>query len=126
MIKTLTALKEERENNAKLQPKADYFDKQLDSKGGIKSSVLAQNYGLSARKFNQLLHKQKIQWKQGTNWLLYAKHKDKGYVIQREFEYQKDKIHTTMLWTPKGKKFIYDELKEIGILPINEKKTINV
>ncbi|WP_167390241.1 phage antirepressor KilAC domain-containing protein [Apilactobacillus micheneri] len=107
-------------DNKKLKPKATYYDHQLSMENGIKTSVIAQNYVMSAVKFNRLLHNLGIQYKVGKNWLLYKKYQDKGYIVQREFNYAEDKIATTMLWTPKGKKFLYDMLKENGIVPENE------
>lgn len=111
-------------DNKKLKPKANYYDHQLSMENGIKTSIIAQNYAMSAVKFNRLLHNLGIQYKVGKNWLLYKKYQDKGYIVQREFNYAEDKIATTMLWTPKGKKFLYDMLKDNGILPENEKITL--
>ena len=108
-------------DNKKLKPKANYYDHQLSLDNGIKTSVIAQNYGMSAVKFNRLLHILGIQYKTGKNWLLYKRYQNKGYIVQREFSYSDDKIATTMLWTPKGKKFLYDFLKANSILPENEK-----
>lgn len=107
-------------DNKKLKPKAKYYDRQLSLDDGIKTSVIAQNYSMSAVKFNRLLHNLGIQYKVGKNWLLYKKYQNHGYIIQREFNYTEDKIATTMLWTPKGKKFIYNLLKDNGIVPENE------
>lgn len=87
----------------------------------VTTSVIAHNYGMSAFKFNRALHILGIQYKTGRNWLLYKRYQNKGYIVQREFNYSDDKIATTMLWTPKGKKFLYDFLKANGILPENEK-----
>ncbi|TPR46602.1 Rha family transcriptional regulator, partial [Apilactobacillus micheneri] len=107
-------------DNKKLKPKAKYYDHQLSLDDGIKTSVIAQNYSMSAVKFNRLLHNLGVQYKVGKNWLLYKKYQNHGYIIQREFNYTEDKIATTMLWTPKGKKFIYNLLKDNGIVPENE------
>ena len=66
---------------AELQPKATYYDLILQCKNAIPISVIAKDYGYSARKMNELLNEYGIQFKQGKNgpWLLYQKYADKGY-----------------------------------------------
>jgi phage antirepressor YoqD-like protein len=71
-----------------------------------------------------LLHSLGVQYKVGKNWLLYKKYQCRDYILQREFEYETGKVATTMLWTPKGKKFIYELLKDNGIVPDNEKVSL--
>ncbi|TPR46605.1 phage antirepressor protein, partial [Apilactobacillus micheneri] len=119
LLKLVTNYKDAKDEVKKLKPKAKYYDHQLSLDDGIKTSVIAQNYSMSAVKFNRLLHNLGVQYKVGKNWLLYKKYQNHGYIIQREFNYTEDKIATTMLWTPKGKKFIYNLLKDNGIVPEN-------
>ena len=58
------------ENNIKaqrigeLKPKADYVDKILKSKSLIAVNQIAKDYGMSATKFNRILHELKVQYKQ--------------------------------------------------------------
>ena len=73
---------EERNKQIKeLKPKAEYTDTILDSKSLFTVNQIAKDYGMAAKKFNELLHKLKIQYKQGEQWLLYAKYQDEGYVF---------------------------------------------
>ena len=71
LIQVATQLKEERTNRLiaeqrvnELQPKADYYDKILANKSLMTISVIAKNYGMSANKMNQTLHKLGVQYKQ--------------------------------------------------------------
>ncbi|MDT7015381.1 Rha family transcriptional regulator [Levilactobacillus namurensis] len=104
-----------------LQPKADYTDKMLANPGLETTSVIAKNYGYSAREFNKLLNGLGIQYKQGKTWLLYAKYQDKGYTHVEPYGYTNsdgiDKVRNTMKWTQKGQRFLYDFLESKGIMP---------
>ena len=104
-----------------LRPKADYTDKMLANPGLETTSVIAKNYGYSAREFNKLLNGLGIQYKQGKTWLLYAKYQDKGYTHVEPYGYTNsdgiDKVRNTMKWTQKGQRFLYDFLESKGIMP---------
>lgn len=133
-IAALKALKEEREKNKKLEekamvqsqqisemiPKASYYDVVLNCKDLVSIGAIAKDYGWSAKKMNKYLHEKGIQFKQGSIWLLYQKYAEKGYTSTKTHTYldsdgQHTKVHT--YWTPKGRLFIYDLLKEGGIYP---------
>ena len=64
IIQLATQVKEEREKNLivvekmlEMAPKAAYYDTILKSKKLISMSLIAKNYGMSARKMNILLHR---------------------------------------------------------------------
>jgi len=98
-----------------LKPKADYTDKILKSKGTIKISVIANDYGYSGTEFNKLLHRLGIQYRQGRDWLLYREYKSKGYTHNKTFDFKRKDgtldSNTNMEWTQKGRLFLYEELK---------------
>ena len=139
LINALTALKEERANRerleeanavqqqqiAELQPKASYYDVVLNCKDALSVSVIAKDYGWSAKKMNQYLHEHGVQYKQGSTWLLYARYAEQGYTSTRTNTYlgKDGDIHTSVhtYWTQKGRLFIYDLLKENGVLPLVER-----
>lgn len=101
-----------------LQPKATYYDLILQSESLVAISVIAKDYGMSARKLNDLLHELKVQFKQGSTWLLYQKYASKGYTQSKThtIDAERSKMHT--YWTQKGRLFIYDLLKnKKGVLP---------
>ena len=115
------------ENNQKdqligeLKPKADYTDKILQSNGTVKINVIANDYGLSAIALNRKLHELGVQYKQGRDWLLYSEYRGKGYTHSKTIHFfHKDGTPDTtmnMEWTQKGRLFLYNLLKENGILP---------
>lgn len=51
---------------AELEPKGAYYDKILRCKGLINTTVIAKDYGMSAKSFNKMLHEYGIQYKQAT------------------------------------------------------------
>ncbi len=138
-IAAFTALKEERERNKALQttvavqeqqiselkPKASYYDVVLNCKDLMSATEIAKDYGKSAKWLNKLLHEQGIQFKQGEIWLLYQKYAEKGYTSTKTqtFNGNDGVVHTKphTYWTQKGRLFIYDLLKSIGVLPIMER-----
>ena len=103
---------------------ADYLDLILQTKDSLTITQIAQDYGISARKMNQILKQERIQRIVNGQWVLYAKYLAKGYVSSRTFDYTgKDgKVHSNIstVWTQLGRRFLYDRLKAIGILPIIE------
>lgn len=109
-----------------LKPKADYTDIILKNKGLVLISQIAKDYGMSAIEMNKLLHKLKVQYKRGKQWLLYAKYHDKGYTHSETFEFtRKDgtkDVDMTTKWTQRGRLFLYELLKKNGIAPIIEKE----
>lgn len=138
LINALTALKEERANRerleelnaaqaqqiAELQPKVSYYDVVLNCKDALSVSVIAKDYGWSAKKMNQYLHEHGVQYKQGGTWLLYQRYAEQGYTSTRTNTHlgKDGDIHTSVhtYWTQKGRLFIYDLLKEHGVLPLVE------
>ncbi len=105
------------EENKILAPKADYTDRVLQAEGLITTTLIAKDFGLSARKLNDILNKEGVQYKQGKTWVLYSKYQDKGY---SQTTTDKDG-HVNMKWTQAGKKFIVELLQGLGYALNNEK-----
>lgn len=107
-----------------MQPKADYCDTVLAADDLIPITIIAKEYGMTAREMNNLLHKEHIQYKQGGTWLLYKEYADKGLTKTKTNKYrgydgnQHVSIHT--YWTQKGRHFIYEILKSRGVMPTAE------
>ena len=141
-IAAFQALKAERTKNKELEvqnsklqteldemkPKADYVDVMLANKGLISTTAIAKNYGESAKKFNLRLKDLGIIFKQGKVWLPYAKYHTKGYVhiephpITHKNGIPDVSLHTK--WTVKGHFFLYEILKDNGILPLIEREDV--
>ena len=79
-------------------------------------SSIAKNYNLTGSELNSLLAEYNIQHKEGAVWVINDEYKDKGYseTIDRD-EY------TFMMWTKEGQIFLYQILREHGILPMIER-----
>lgn len=113
---------------AEFSPKASYYDVVLQTPDVVSATQIAKDYGKSAIWLNNLLHENKVQFKQGGVWLLYQKYADKGYTKSKTEVYngsdgkQHSRIHT--YWTQKGRLFIYDLLKGVGIYPLIEQDNI--
>lgn len=109
---------------AELQPKASYYDLVLNCKDLVSVTTIAKDYGWSARKMNTYLHDLGVQYKQGNTWLLYARYAEQGYTSTRTNTHlgKDGDVHTSVhtYWTQKGRLFIYDLLKENGVLPLVE------
>ncbi|MFK4962603.1 phage antirepressor [Lactococcus formosensis] len=109
---------------AEATEKTRYLDLILDSPDELIVKQIAQDYGMSAVKFNQILNKLRIQYKQNNQWLLYSKYQGKGYIRSRTFNYigNDNKQHTRIntCWTQKGREFLYRKLKKNGYLPLVE------
>lgn len=138
IIQLATKLKDEQESRLELEKensqlsldlaeateKTRYLDLILDSPDELIVKQIAQDYGISAVKFNQILNKLRIQYKQNNQWILYSKFQGKGYIKSRTFNYigSDKKQHTRIntCWTQKGREFLYRKLKKAGYLPVVE------
>lgn len=107
-----------------MKPKASYYDVVLNCKDLVAISVIAKDYGWSAKKMNKHLHKKDVQFKQGDIWLLYQDYAELGYTSTKTHFYNGNDgtIHTKphTYWTQKGRLFIYDLLKSDDIVPLIE------
>lgn len=111
------------EANAEMRIKVSYYDQILASKSTVTTTQIAQDYGMSAKKFNIILRNLKIQRKVGGQWILYAPHNTMGYVHSDTFIPESSttgKVIMTTKWTQKGRIFLYNELKNRGVLPLIE------
>ncbi len=134
LIQTLQTLKEEREQRRHLEkcsrileqrvseyePKARYVDEILKCPGCVLISQIAEDYGMSAKALNKLLHEEGVQYNMGGQWLLYKEHQNKGLTrsetvrITRSDGRPDTVIHTK--WTQKGRLYINQILEKRGIV----------
>lgn len=102
----------------------DYLDLILQTKDMLTTTQIAQDYGMSANKFNKILKQVGIQRKVNGQWILYTKYQGKGYIASRTFDYvgKDNKVHSkiTTVWTQLGRRFIYEKLKDNDIYPLIE------
>ena len=122
LLESRNALLEE--ISAQQKPLTDYARNILSSMQTVTVTQIAQDYGFSAVRFNELLMRLRIQHKVGGQWILYSPYLTKGYVqsfssyfVMSDGEVQV-KVHTR--WTQSGRLFLYEELKKAGLLPLIE------
>ena len=103
---------------ADMTPKVDYV---LSSKDSMTVTQIAQEYGMTAVRFNNILAGIGIQRKVGSQWILYSEYQGKGYVQNKTYDYEKTNgatgTRTSTVWTQKGRMFLYEKLKAEDILP---------
>lgn len=124
MIIEYAKVKEENEKlNDTLEeqrPVIEFTDNVLSSENVVTTTVIAKQYGMSARKFNKLLNELGIQYKIGKVWVLYSKYENKGYTkVITQLDNNNEPRELTK-WTQKGRKFLYEVLRDEDIVPINE------
>lgn len=133
LIELCNKLKAERQKNEELkkentiqsqklleyEPKATYYDLVLQSKGTAPITVIAKDFGMTAQELNKILCDKKIQRKVSGVYVLNKKYADKGYTKSKTFV-KNGMSYMSMYWTQSGRLFIYDTLKQIGILPLIE------
>jgi len=136
-IAALQRLKEERLRNkaletenaqktqviAEMQPKVSYYDLILQSKQTVPLTLIAKDYGMSAKTMNKILHELGVQYSMCGTWLLYQKHAEQGYTQSRTHVIDAERTRMHTYWTQKGRLFLYELLKrERAILPIIERQ----
>lgn len=110
--------------NEEMRVKVSYYDQILASKSTVTTTQIAQDYGMSAKKFNTELRNLKIQRKVGGQWILYAPYNTMGYVHSETFIPEcstTGKVVMITRWTQKGRLFLYETLKKKGVLPLIER-----
>jgi prophage antirepressor-like protein len=140
LIQAATALKEERARTAlltetvavqkqqiaEMKPKASYYDLILQCKGVLPITVIAKDYGKSAKWLNAYLKDLGVQYKVGGTWVLYQQYAGQGYTQTKTHEFVNQKTGlpdsaVNMYWTQKGRLFLYETLKNNGLLPTIER-----
>ena len=108
-------------------PKVEYYTKVMASTDTVTATTIAKDYGMTAAKFNALLHNLGVQFKQDGQWVLYHKYQNKGYTKSETIPIQRFPgvlgSATSTKWTQIGREFLYNFLKANNIVPESEKKT---
>ena len=127
LIEILHALADEQKRNtdlsvenAQLSVKARYYDEILNSKNNVPVTQIAKDYGMSAIAFNKMLHEYGIQYPIRNSWVLYAEYANNGYTQSKTYKYAENKASMHTCWTMKGRLFLYEFLRERGVLPMCE------
>lgn len=115
---------------AEMQPKVTYVDMVLQCPDLLTTTQIADDYGMSAQRFNKLLHEHGIQYKQSGQWLLYSKYKGEGYTKSDTIPYRRtdgsEGVNILTKWTQQGRLFLYEQLKNKNILPSIESELSSI
>jgi len=109
------------ENARETAKKLGYFNKILNCSKGIATTIIAKEYGQTAANFNILLENLGIQFKCSGTWVLHAEHANKGYTVTYTQLKGDNVAWTHMYWTQLGRKWLYEQLRMYGYLPVVEK-----
>ena len=112
-----------------MKDKVSYLDTILATKSSVLVTQIAQDYGESSVRFNRRLKDMNIQYQRGKQWILYADYKDCGYVTSETYLIKHkdgtEDVRMNTKWTQKGRLFLYEKLKSVGVIPVIERTTQN-
>ena len=111
------------EQIARLQPRADYADRVLDSISCFTVTQIGKELNMTGHDLNMLLCRMGIQYPQSGQYLLYANYARQGLAKNRNFEYHSAdgelKTKTYLVWTERGRNFIHQLVGSPQIAQIN-------
>ena len=94
-----------------LAGKAEYCDEVLDSVSCMTTTQIAKELSMTVSDLTRLLELQKVMYKQGGHWLLYADFARKRYAKSRTHSWRdlEGELHTRtyLVWTEEGRRFIH-------------------
>ena len=109
-----------------VKPKLTYYDLIMQNPDTVPVTLIAKDYGMSAIRFNALLHEMGIQYCVGGTWCLYQGYANNGYTHGNVMVTRSGNVKMHTCWTQKGRLFLYETLKHCGILPKIEKGGVTV
>lgn len=93
-----------------LAGKAEYCDEVLESVSCLTTTQIAKELSMTVNDLTRLLEHQKVMYKQGGHWMLYADFARKGYAKSRTSSWRdlEGDLHTRtyLVWTEAGRRFI--------------------
>ena len=94
-----------------LAGKAEYCDEVLESVSCLTTTQIAKELSMTVSDLTRVLEHEKVMYKQGRHWLLYADFARKGYAKSRTKSYRdlEGDLHTCtyLVWTEAGRRFIH-------------------
>ena len=106
------------------EPKARYYDAVLQNPALLPITMIAKEYGLSARALNNYLQDRNVQYKCNGTWVLCQPYDGKGYTYPQTALYEPCPCNQRIRWTQKGRAFLHDFLREDGIVPLYERPDV--
>lgn len=110
---------------AEYEPKMDYLSRILESRDTVTVTQIAADYGMSARKLNEILHEEGIQHRVNDQWILYRKHMGGGYTRSNTVHFTRSDgtadVKMVTRWTQKGRLMIHQLLEKRGITAVMDR-----
>ena len=94
----------------------------IESKEHLTSELIAKEYGQRAQWLYEVLGKQGKIYKRGRHIYMKAPFDKEGYRTSETVTLERGKTVVNHYWTQKGLWFIYNTLKKIGIVPLDERE----
>ena len=118
MIRTIP---DQKNDDVKQKTYADIVSEQTEP---LNISCIAKDYGLSAIRLNEILENANIQYRVYGTWRLQPDFRELGLVVYEAHGYHDHEGNHQeayrMKWTQKGRLFIYEVLRKVGIHPVME------
>ena len=118
LIRLAVNLKEERQKRLLVEQECEHQRTRIVELG-------SKDYGESSIRFNRRLKEMNIQYQRGKQWILYADYKDCGYVTSETYLIKHkdgtEDVRMNTKWTQKGRRFLYEKLKSVGVIPVIER-----
>lgn len=115
---------QQEEQIKELKPKGEYYDIVLATPNLMNITEIAKDYGISPKIFNIILNQLEIIYKNNGRWVLYHALTQEGLAKSNTYTfvdyYGRPNSALNLQWTQKGRLYIYNRLKEVGILPMVE------
>ena len=95
------------------KPKVNYYEDVLNTEGTMTTTQVAKGFNMTAQKLNNYLHDKKVQFKRSGMWMLYKEYDGQGYTDVKTSVIKSGLNNITthyLVWTEKGRRFIYDLL----------------
>ncbi|MDO6389057.1 phage antirepressor KilAC domain-containing protein [Pontibacter sp. BT731] len=92
-------------------PMVAYYNQVLDTHDAVPTTIIAQDFGLSANRLNKRLEELKVIRKVHGIWVMTSKYNDKGFTRIKNVPYidreGNQKSNPQMVWTQKGREFLH-------------------
>lgn len=115
---------QQKEQIEELKPKGEYYDIVLATPNLMNITEIAKDYGISPKIFNIILNQLEVIYKNNGRWVLYHALTQEGLAKSNTYTfvdyYGRPNSALNLQWTQKGRLYIYNRLKEVGILPMVE------
>lgn len=115
---------QQKEQIEELKPKGEYYDIVLATPNLMNITEISKDYGISPKIFNIILNQLEIIYKNNGRWVLYHALTQEGLAKSNTYTfvdyYGRPNSALNLQWTQKGRLYIYNRLKEVGILPMVE------